>query len=102
MQSQFESRENDRRSGTLLQGGDSALCKESKMVTYLVSYDLHKLSQNTSELTGALRSKGARRILNSLWSLTTPSSAEQVRSWVMQFLSEKIEDCLCCRRICQL
>jgi|SRR6185437_11171459 len=65
------------------------------MVTYLISYDLHKPSQGNDELTGALRSKGARRILNSSWSLTTSSSAEQVRSWVMQFLSEKDRVIIC-------
>ena len=65
------------------------------MVTYLISYELHKPSQDHDELTGALRSKGARRILSSSWSLTTPSSAEQVRSWVMQFLSEKDRVIIC-------
>jgi hypothetical protein len=65
------------------------------MVTYLISYDLHKPSQNNDQLTGALRSKGARRILNLSWSLTTTSSAEQVRSWVMQFLSEKDRVIIC-------
>lgn len=65
------------------------------MVTYLISYDLHQPSLNNDELTQSLRSKGARRILNSSWSLTTSSSAEQVRSWVMQFLSEKDRVIIC-------
>lgn len=65
------------------------------MVTYLISYNLHKPSQHNSELIGALRMKGARRILSSSWSLTTTSSAEQVRSWVMQFLSEKDRVIIC-------
>ena len=65
------------------------------MVTYLISYDLHQPSQHNSELIGALRMKGARRILTSSWSLTTTSSAEQVRSWVMQFLSEKDRVIIC-------
>jgi len=65
------------------------------MVTYLISYDLHKPSQNNDQLIGALRSKSARRMLNSSWSLTTTSSAEQVRSWVMQFLDEKDRVIIC-------
>lgn len=63
--------ENDSRYGTLLQAGDSALYKESHMVTYLIFYDLNKPSQNNEQLTGALRSKDARHILHSSWSLTT-------------------------------
>lgn len=65
------------------------------MVTYLISYDLHKPSQNHDALAEALRTKGARRILTSSWSLTTLSTAEQVRSWVMQFLSEKDRVLIC-------
>ncbi|MGC4097873.1 MAG: hypothetical protein QM706_12220 [Nitrospira sp.] len=65
------------------------------MVTYLISYDLEKPSQNNDELTQSLRSKGARRILYSSWSLTTSSSAEQVRSWIMQFLREKDRVVIC-------
>jgi len=58
------------------------------MVTYLISYDLHKPSHN-NELTQSFRAKGARQILHSSWSLTTTSSAEQMRSWVMQLFCEK-------------
>jgi hypothetical protein len=65
------------------------------MVTYLISYELHKPSLNHDELPAALRAKGARRILTSSWSLTTPSSAEQVRGWVMQFLREKDRVIIC-------
>jgi hypothetical protein len=83
------------KSGTLLKGEDGALCKEPEMVTYLISYELHKPYRNNDQLTGALRSKGARRILHSSWSLITTSSAEQVRSWPMQFLSEKDRVIIC-------
>jgi hypothetical protein len=69
--------------------------ENSDTITYLISYDLHKPLQNQDQLTGALRSKGARRILNVSWSLRTSSSAEQVRSWVMQFLSEKDRVIIC-------
>src|ERR1044071_8626007 len=82
-------------SGTLLKGQDCALCKEPVMVTYLISYELHQPSQNNDELTSSLRSKGGRRILSSSWSLTTTSSAEQVRSWFMQFLREKDRVIIC-------
>ena len=65
------------------------------MGTYLISYELHNPSRNNADLTGALRAKGARRLLTSSWSVTTTSSAEQVRSWVMQFLSEHDRVIIC-------
>lgn len=66
------------------------------MVTYLISYDLHQPPPHSiNELTQSLRAKGGRRILNSSWSLTTTSSAEQIRSWIMQFLSEKDRVIIC-------
>lgn len=79
----------------MLQAGNSALCHECEMITYLISYELHQPSHNNGQLIGALRMKGARRILTSSWSLTTPASAEQVRSWVMQVLSEKDRVIIC-------
>lgn len=53
---------------------------------YLIAYDLHNPRETHSQLVGALRQKGAKRILSSTWALQTTSSATQIRNWITQFL----------------
>lgn len=62
---------------------------ESEMMTYLIAYDLHNPREKHSQLVGALRHKGAKRILSQTWALQTNSSATQIRNWLLQFLDTK-------------
>jgi hypothetical protein len=59
---------------------------EDHLNRYLITYDLLRPGKDYSSLTKELTRLGARRILLSVWTMTSASSAVQIRDHLARFV----------------